>query len=150
MGICHDLVSDSKKESYDLGKSFWGINWFDFQDSRYGDGGHPKKAFRPSSYEELITYFNKKVHFEFHEVSDWSSLTQCEVYTTEYIVQLAKEIWAFMESHPDWVVKNDTGYDYSTVRNGETIDEREAKLNLKDSEDWPIYKEIGTRYTIGL
>jgi hypothetical protein len=162
MGICYDLVSDSTMESFELGKSFWNISWYFFQDYRIsckfckGSGVIPptpgfslpcvdcnatgmvrKEGFRPTSYEELITYFRSKL--------DEDDSTEKED-NLKYIVTMTSRIWDFMEKHPDWKLLNDASDDYSTFDTKEKLEADKIKWPSKHRWGWPRYIQVGTRY----
>jgi hypothetical protein len=120
MGVEYDLVSNSTREGYELGKGCWGCDEFE-------------KALRSDDpVGEATAHMIEENGFE-----------------SAYAAEVAREIAAFVAAHPDWKIINDAQSEYCVV----TDEERDELLAEKwwpddelGSDDFPIYKKLGSRY----
>jgi hypothetical protein len=118
VGVEYDIISDSARVGYELGKGPWGD--FDFADFvRVGDASKIA-AFLINEYRGL-----------------WES---------EYCGEIANAVVAFAAAHPDWRIVNDCSCDITVAD-----DEEWQRLVEEEGEnpydaDFPIYKQVGSRY----
>lgn len=125
MGVEYDLISDSAREGYELGKGWWG-------------GSEFEKALRSNDPVGEVTA---------HMIEDG--------FEPLYAAEVAREITAFASAHPDWRVINDCSSDISvmtdTQRDETLAEERADEIALGYDpddlvDDLPIYKKVGSRY----
>ena len=130
MGVEYDLVSDSAKEAYELGKGYWGwlksreppwIVWDSFPND--------EMTFKTDA-TTMIRYVEKVF-----EASSFDSPRERH----DYAARIGTEIAAFMAKNPDWRLKDDASDDYSVTLSGE-------HLHKDMPPDWPCYKLAGSRY----
>ena len=125
MGVEYDLISDSAREGYELGKGPWGMDEF------------PDALRTADPIAALVLLFAEEERG----------------FTPEYAKEIAKEIVAFATAHPDWRVVNDHGgWDGSVMSDEEIAEERAEAIaegeDLPDvnDPDFPVYRRVGSRY----
>jgi len=120
MGTCYDMVSDSKMESFDLGKTY--LPWYDLKD------------FRPSSHIELRKWMLESYNDRHEDTKTFEDEL--------YVIELSNKIWDFMESHKDWKIVSDDANDYVTYDSIEEMNNDKYDWG----KDWPKYIEVGSRF----
>lgn len=117
MGVEYDVVSDATREAYELGKGAWSEIF---------------EAAKVLSYENLEAciagWFGVGDRDHERELRDWCG-------------RVARELKAFLDSHPDAKLVNDACHDYATYQ--EQPDEYFKDFSW---EQWPQYKLVGSRY----
>ena len=117
MGVEYDLVSDSAREGYELGKGPWGMDEF-------------AEALRSSDPVAAIVAL----------LAD-----EEEGFSPEYAREIAEEIAAFARAHPDWRVINDAQSDIYVADETEEREMLEEGEDPNDPI-CPVYRRVGTRY----
>lgn len=127
MGVEYDLVSNTSKEAYELGKGYWG--WLQRREVPWSGDGADLEEFKTDT-ESMIRY----VGYVFNDFA----LGGADEHR-DYAIRVGTEVVAFMVRNPDWKVLDDACDDYDVTFSGE-------HLHDDMPEDWPCYKFVGCRY----
>src|SRR5271163_4118131 len=124
MGIEYSIISDATREGYVLGKGPW-----------------PElppilRAANPLGY--IVALMND---------SGFDNEAYC--------AEIAKEVVAFAVTHSDWRLIDDCSEDINVLTDEDAARHRAEYIEMGDDpeeieKDFPIYKQVGTRYRRGL
>jgi hypothetical protein len=60
-----------------------------------------------------------------------------------YATKIAAEIVAFAKAHPDWRMTDDCSSDIAVMTDA---DREEDRREFPEDADWPVYRQVGSRY----
>lgn len=120
MGVEYDLISDVTREGYELGKGPWA--W-------------------------LVPQFLRASP---NPIAAITRLLVDDQFEPAYAAEVAREVVAFINAHPDWRIIDDCSSDITVMTDEErarTLSEELAEgLGDGVEEGFPIYRKVGSRY----